>query len=169
MCAEICKQLVLVSITTLKLEQDTHQGREAGSGKAEGEIERETASVAWLHDIPENNTSVLGSSSSMFPYPSSESGIDGSSHLAVGAHLARGEPGVDDQASAGIETIGLRGEVDVVDSVQQGGRRHLGCLLSGASGTARPLRGQRVHGQPVRHVGGFVAGSSRDALLSAPF
>lgn len=83
---------------------------------------KRTKSQADMFNVPQNHTTIFGSSSGVLPSTSSEGSINSRTNLSSS------EPGVNNQAGAGIELMRLRGQVDIVDGIQESCGGHLGRL-----------------------------------------
>jgi hypothetical protein len=97
--------------------------------------------------LPQNNAAILSTAASVLPCPRCQRRIDGSTALNGR------EPGVDDETGAGVELMGLRGEVDVVDGIEESRGRDLGGLRTSTLRSTEWLRGHREHGHAARHDG----------------
>ena len=89
--------------------------------------------------LPEDDHSIFSTASSMFPSPRGKCRVNG------GARLRSSEPCVYNNTGAGVELVGLRGEMDVVNGVEECRGRDLRCLGTSGSGISLNLRGRREH------------------------
>jgi hypothetical protein len=87
----------------------------------------------------------------MFPGSRGQSPVYGASYVTITSRLGGGQPGIHDQARAGIEFVGLAGGVDGVHAVQESGGGDLGGLLGGRvkDPGAPHGRGHGVHGHSI--------------------
>jgi hypothetical protein len=74
---------------------------------------------------PQNDATILSPPTGVFPCSGCQGSVNDATSLAICAGLHSGEPGIDDQASAGIEFVGLIGEINVVNGIQKGRGREL--------------------------------------------
>lgn len=72
-----------------------------------------------MFNVPQDHTTIFGSSSGVLPSTGSQGSIDSRTNLSSS------EPGVNDQAGAGIQLMRLRGQVDIMDGIQEGCGGHL--------------------------------------------
>jgi hypothetical protein len=107
-----------------------------------------------------DDATIFGTAAGMFPSPCYQVGVYRAANDAAVSGLRGREPRVDHETCPRIKLVWLRGEVDVVNRVQQRCCRDLGRLLAAPRAGQARLRGHRVHGHAVRHVG--------DVCVAAP-
>ena len=88
--------------------------------------------VGALCDIPQHDTSILRSPSSVFPCLPGQLRIDGAPISPIRPGAAPGHPRVDDQTGAGLEWVGQTLLEAAMEGIEQGGGGDLRCGLGGS-------------------------------------
>lgn len=103
-----------------------------------------TSAGHGIVDVRQDNAAVLGSAASVLPGLAAQLEVDGATHAVVDDALGV-DPGVDDEAGAGLEVVGvamLEGRVERIE--QRGGGSLRGRVVP--SRRRRRCRGCRVDG-----------------------
>lgn len=98
----------------------------------------------------------------MFPSPCDEIGVYRAANDSILPGLRGREPRVDYETCPRVKLVWLGGKVDVVNRVQQRCCRDLGRLLAAPRAGQARLRGHRVDGHAVRHVGEVCVAAPRE-------